>query len=308
MRALGATPVAVAPLGSVDQVDGYEQQLGSISGNGYADSSRAVTTNLAPWTRPLVIIGNPRALARLTAAQRSALADAGTRLLPAATAALTTEDRDATAQLCRARFALKVAPPAGLRSIQQAVQPVYRTLNADPGTRRAIAAIRALRTGDAPPKAPTCAGSQVAAGAKTAFDGVYRRSVTAQQLARHDHVPVTEAVPENYGDFVLVMDRGQFAMTQHNSKACTWQYGRMSVAGDRLQWDFTDGGGLAPTNAQNKPGEEFVLKPALYRGTLTLTPITPTDLSPMVWQRTNAQPSRSALDQRCHPPAAALPR
>lgn len=308
MRALGATPVTLAPQARVDRVDGYEQQLESISSNGYANASRAVTTNLALWTRPMVVFANPRALARLTPAQRRALTEAGSRLLPAATAALATEDRNATAQLCRARFALKLAPPAGLRSIEQAVQPVYDTLAADPGTRRAIAAIRALRTHGVAQQGPTCAGGQVPTGTKSAFDGVYRRSITAQQLAQHNHVPLADAIPENYGDFVLVMDHGRFASTQHNAKACTWQYGRMSVAGDRLEWDFTDSGGLAPTNANNKPGEQFIFKPQLYRGTLTLRAITPKDVATMIWRRTNTPPSRSALDQRCHPPAAALPR
>jgi C4-dicarboxylate-binding protein DctP len=308
MRALGATPIAIAGMAPVDSVDGYEQQLASIAGNGYNDVSRAVTTNLALWTRPQVIFGNPRALARLTPAQRHALVEAGTRLLPAATAAVADEDRDAAAQLCRAGFALKLATPAGLRSIEQAVQPIYRTLSADPGTRNAIAAIRALRTDDAAQQNATCAERQATAGAQTAFDGVYRRSSTAQQAARHDHVSVKDVNLGNYGDYIMVLDRGRFAVTQRNSKACMWQYGRVTVAGDRLQWDISDGGGVGPPEAANKPGEQFVYKPELYRGTLTLKTITPTDLPTTVWQRTNTTPSRTALDPRCRPPAAALPR
>jgi TRAP-type C4-dicarboxylate transport system substrate-binding protein len=275
MRALGATPVALAGATRLVGIDGYEQQLGSIAGNGYAGGSRAVTTNLALWPRPLVVFANPRALARLTPTQRRALTEAWSSVMPATTAALADEDRQATAQLCRAGLKLELAPPAGLRSIEQAVQPVYRTLTADPATRRAVDAIRALRTHDAPPQRATCAGREDATGTKSAFDGVYRRSFSARQLAQHDGVPLAEVTPENYGDFVLVMDHGRFAFTQHNAKACTWQYGRMSVAGDRLEWDFTDGGGLAPTNAQNKPGERFVFKPQLYRGTLTLKAIVP---------------------------------
>jgi TRAP-type transport system periplasmic protein len=307
MRVLGATPVPVAPQGRVDQIDGYEQQLGAIASNGYASTSRAVTTNLALWTRPLVIFGNPDALARLTPAQRSALATAGTEIVPAASAALATEDRDAVARLCRAQFALKLAPPAGLRSIEQAVQPIYDALAADPTTRRAMAEIRALRGDDAEPQRASCAGGQITTRAETAFDGVYRRSSTAEQVAKQDHVPVADAVAENYGDFVLVIEGDRFAVTQHSDKACTWQYGRMSIAGDQMRWDYTDGGGLAPNNATNKPGEQFVLKPRLYRGTLTLDVVSPADLPTQIWQKTNTTASRSALDQRCHPPAEALP-
>lgn len=139
------------------------------------------------------------------------------------------------------------------------------------------------------------------------LDGTYRRSATAKAVADHDGVPVSEAAPENYGDFVLVIRGTRFAFTQSNAKACTWQYGTLRITRDRLDWLFSDGGGRAPTNAQNKPGEHFVWRASLFRGVLTLKPITPTDLVTESWRRTNAPPTIGALDRRCRPPAAALP-
>jgi hypothetical protein len=60
--------------------------------------------------------------------------------------------------------------------------------------------------------------------------------------------------------------------------------------------------------SNNKPGERFVEKPQLYRDTLTLRTITPTDIGTIVWQRTSTRPFTSALDAHCHPPATALLR
>jgi hypothetical protein len=120
-------------------------------------------------------------------------------------------------------------------------------------------------------------------------------------------VPLAEVTQENYGDFVLVIDRGRFAFTQENENACTWQYGKATLKGSELDWDFTDGGGIAPTNAQNKPGEHFEWRWSIYRQVLTLRPIIPTDLAVETWQRTSVTPSKTALSHRCPPPKQAFP-
>jgi hypothetical protein len=100
---------------------------------------------------------------------------------------------------------------------------------------------------------------------------------------------------------------GRFAFTQENKNACTWQYGKATLKGSELDWDFTDGGGIAPTHAENKPGEYFVWRWSLYRQVLTLRPIRPTDLTVERWQRTSSTPSKGALSDRCPPPKEALP-
>jgi hypothetical protein len=160
------------------------------------------------------------------------------------------------------------------------------------------------------------AGAGVGCGANTGtsshqptvpqLDGVYQRTRSAESVAQHDHVPVSQALAENYGDFVLVIRGTRFALTQQNAKACTWQYGTLGVHGGRLDMLFTDGGGRAPDNAENKPGEHFVWRARYFRGALALVPVTPTDLSPETWHRTSVTPSASALTRACRPPAAAL--
>ena len=151
-----------------------------------------------------------------------------------------------------------------------------------------------------------CSGNK-ARTAPTSFaqvDGVYHRNVSAVANARHDGV----AIAENYGDFVLVIKHGHFAFTQHNAKACTWQYGTLRMRGSRMDWLFTDGGGKAPNNAENKPGEHFVWRASLFRGALTLVPVTPTDIERETWHQTSRTPTADALTAACRPPAAALPR
>jgi hypothetical protein len=138
------------------------------------------------------------------------------------------------------------------------------------------------------------------------LSGVYERTASAESVARHDGVPVAQAVAENYGVFTLVIKNGRFAFTQHNSKACTWQYGRLRVTGDRMDWWFTDGGGIAPNNAENKPGEHFVWRTTLYRGELTLRPVSPTDLPTMTWHKVDGAPTIGVLAAPCRPPATAL--
>jgi hypothetical protein len=64
-----------------------------------------------------------------------------------------------------------------------------------------------------------------------------------------------DVVPENYGMWTLVLDRGRFAVTQEDSQACTWGYGTFTIKGNRIEWLFANGGGIAPDNAINKPGE-----------------------------------------------------
>ena len=135
MRALGATPVAQTIPAKLTGLDGLETYLEAIAGNGFGQSSRSATVNIAWWPRPVVIFANPHALTTLSTTQRQALLRAGLRVLPAVTAATVASDRDSAAQLCRSGFKLISATPIALRSLRGAVQPVYASLDGNPVTR-----------------------------------------------------------------------------------------------------------------------------------------------------------------------------
>ena len=78
-----------------------------------------------------------------------------------------------------------------------------------------------------------------------------------------------------------------------------------------MSWSFTDGGGIAPNEAENKPGEFFVFGFSAYRDTLTVTPvkgeISPLNFRAKPWRRLSTTPSERFFSRRCPPPAAALP-
>ena len=305
-RALGATTVALPARANLRGVDGYEQQLGAIYGNQYFRVSKAVTTNVVFWPRPLVLFTSRRFFASLTPTQRAVLIRAAKGSIAQFGAEAAAEDRAAVASLCRVGFPLLSATPGGLTGLNSAVQPVYRSLEKNAETRSFIARIRSM-SGKSTQPALACTSSEASSSAPSPTDGVYRMATTAESVARHDNVPLSQATPENYGDFVLVIDRGRFALTQENRLACTWQYGRVRIEGDRMMWAFTDGGGIAPTNAENKPGELFTWRWSLFRDTLSLGRVTPTDLTDETWHRITPTPSRAYFPKRCPPPAEALP-
>ena len=135
------------------------------------------------------------------------------------------------------------------------------------------------------------------------MDGVWRMD-TVRASATPDYLD------ENWGHWIFVFDRGRFADTQENAKACTWGYGTFTVTGHRTTWHFLDGGGIAPNSAQNKPGEEFTFGLSVFHDTLTLTPVkganSPGNFRAEAWRRVSSTPSRSRFSRRCPPPPTAL--
>jgi hypothetical protein len=130
---------------------------------------------------------------------------------------------------------------------------------------------------------------------------------SARFETKENEVAVGDIVPENYGTFTIVIDRGRFAFTNENRRACIWAYGTFAVKGHEFEELVTDGGGIAPTGAANKPGELFTNRWSLYRGVLTLSPVTGAS-PPKPWLRVSTTPSARFLSKRCPPPAGALPR
>jgi TRAP-type transport system periplasmic protein len=317
MRALGARPVWFPGTGAIDGFDGIEQQISSIDGNRYDKVGKYVTANVNLWPRPLVIFTSNKVFDSLSPDQRRAIQQAVANVIPAQTRSLRHDEQNATENLCRRTATFQTASPRELTALRTAVQPVYAMLARDPQTKKFLDAIAAMGKDVAAEAAPNCHGVQQtaeqAAGASTSspLDGVYRVTTTAKDLLAAG-TPAGDVVPENYGTSTFVFDRGRFASTQEDKQACTWGYGTFAVKGNRVEWSFTDGGGIAPNNALNKPGEFFVFGWSLYRDTLTLTAVPgavspePTRAKP--WQRISTTPSSRYLSKRCPPPGNALPR
>jgi extracellular solute-binding protein (family 7) len=287
-------------------LDGVEMQVTAISGNRYDEVGRHLSADVALWPRPLVFFASPRTMDRLTDAQRRVLRDAARAAAPAQIQRLEQDEREAAGVLCRRGLEFTAAGGARVATLRRAVQPVYDALGRDPRTRQAIAAIQALRSDAGSDRPLRCAPAATPVSRSSPLDGVWRMRTTYD-----DQPDDPEPVPENYGDWIIVLDRGRFADTQQYDGACTWGYGKYAISGHRMTWTFTDGGGIAPTGAENKPGERFRFGWSLYRDTVTLTgvrgAVSPENFRLRPWRRVSETPSRRRFARRCPPPLAALP-
>jgi len=306
LRALGARPVLFAVEGPIAGLGGLENQISSVQGNRYNRTARFLTANVALWPRPVVVFAGRSAYARLTPEQRGVLRQAVQDDISPETATLRANERTDVQSLCRQDFRFVTATPDQRGALRQAVQPVYDDLERDGGTLSAIAAIEDMRRSVPADAAPVCAPDTSRVGGVKRLDGVWRMTT------RYGDEPGDpEPVPENYGDWVFVLDRGYFAFTQQYRDACTWGYGTYSLSGRRMAQTFTDGGGIAPTGAENKPGEFFRFGWSLYRDTLTLSgvkgAISPLNFRGRAWHRISTAPSRRYFAKRCPPPVQALP-
>jgi TRAP-type C4-dicarboxylate transport system substrate-binding protein len=309
MRALGAVgqplPATVPSLGALD---GIERQVATIESDRLDAEGSHLMTNIALWPRPLVVYANERSYGKLTGDQRRILRMAAANAVSTKLAGERGLEAETTGNICRkGRTSFDSATASELRALQRAVEPVYRELERDPGTRAAIAAIERLKEdlGQPPAELPKCepAPAEARTPAASKIDGVWRME-TDRSAAR------PEFFPENWGSWTYVFDRGRFAITQENKLACTWGYGEFGVDGNRMSWTFTDGGGIAPSGAVNRPGEFFVFDFSAYRDTLTVTPV-PGEISPpgfraKPWRRLSDTPTRRHFSKRCPPPPAVL--
>jgi hypothetical protein len=308
MRALGATPVDVPPGGAIGGLDAVESAITSIAGNHYDARGGYLTSNVELSARPVVVFAARRRFAALTPEQRRILLHAATASLPAELRRTGDDESANAAVICRrARLRLVTGDVAAMR---RAFVPVYRQLERDPATRAAIGAITALKRRLALPAdtvVPCVALVPLPATAPTALDGVYRMVTSMRRDGKNDPEPV----PENYGVWIYVFTLGRFAFTQEDGPACTWAYGTYSVAADRVEWRFTDAGGVAPNGALNKPGEDFVFHWNRFRDTLTLGSVrgasSPENFFLQPWRRIASAPTRRYFAKRCPPPATALP-
>jgi TRAP-type C4-dicarboxylate transport system substrate-binding protein len=310
LRALGARPRRLpATIPSVDGIDGIEHSASPTDAAGLDLEGSHLMTNVDLWPRPLVVFANGRSYARLTGDEREILSAAATNVVPKKAAVERNLEAEASGNICRKdRATFDSATPADLRALRRAVEPVYRQLRRDPATAAAIESIQRLKDELAEPPAalPRCEpAAEAPSSVETVIDGIWRMD-TDRRAAGSDNSA------ENWGSWIYVFDRGRFAITQENPEACTWGYGTFAVDGDEMSWNFTDGGGIAPNGAQNKPGEFFVFGFSAYRDTLTVTPvkgeISPLNFRAEPWRRLSATPSRRHFSKRCPPPAAALPR
>jgi TRAP-type C4-dicarboxylate transport system substrate-binding protein len=144
-RALGARAKSYLP-GDVAGLDAAELDFATIAQNNYDKLARSFLGNVVLWPRVELIVMNRDTFEALTSEQQEILRRAGRDVLGAELARLEREERAGLVAVCeRGARSLVTASVADLRSLREAVQPVYDELERDPQTRDWIAEIAELR-------------------------------------------------------------------------------------------------------------------------------------------------------------------
>jgi TRAP-type C4-dicarboxylate transport system substrate-binding protein len=245
MRGFGATPVWFAGGASIAGLDGIQQPISSIQGSGYDGVGKYLTTNVVLWARPIVLFANRAAFARLRPDEQRLLKQAVTEDVRGQTKVVVGFERFDTEALCaHGRLRFVAARPIDLATVHRAVQPVYKQLERNPQTRRFITEIRALRVRVAAPPSivPSCRGGGLVSAPTlaTPVDGVYALTVASGDLA------VSRRIPEAYGSWQIVLDRGRFRFSQRSDHADWIADGQVRVSGDEMSWTVVDALDVGP--------------------------------------------------------------
>jgi hypothetical protein len=289
-------------------VDGIEFQATAIEGGRLDVPGSTLMTNVNLWPRSLVLFAGSAAYDRLSKDQQDLLRSAAKNAVAAAVSQDSGFEAESAGNLCRkGNTAFDAATPHQLEELRSAVQPVYADLERDPEQRAVIEAVEKVKAelGQPASAIATCTPPPNASsnGAPTPVDGVW-----SMDTVRKDAGP--EYYDENWGHWVFVFSRGHFVITQENDTSCTWGYGTYAVNGSRMSWSFVDGGGIAPNDATNRPGEYFVYDFSAYRDTLALAQVegetSPINFMVHPWRLLSSTPSTDQLSTRCPAPAQAL--
>jgi hypothetical protein len=229
LEALGAIPVEEAFDGNdVSGFDGLELQASAVGANEYDQVVRSITANVGLWPRPIGIAANAGSWTKLTDTQRGWLVQAAKdAVADAVTLQSSTED---IANMCR-RNKVKIisASEDQIAELRRAFTRVYDSLRSDQMTASYLDRIQAVkdRLGSTESGQPIdCAAltgrptstKSPSDSSASRLDGNYVLSYTEKELAEWE--PNEDPVPENWGEFRLVLDHGRFASTQYNVQAC----------------------------------------------------------------------------------------
>jgi TRAP-type C4-dicarboxylate transport system substrate-binding protein len=280
--ALGAKAHEIPAQGQITSLDGVEQQVASIAGNGYDNTARFLTSNVDLWPRPLVIFMNKKSYAGLTSRQRAALDGASKAVLGTTLSQAVQDEKEAMSTLCRRGLVAVKASPEDVAELQTAVQPVLDRLEADPRVKSSIERIQSMQTDAPTDPAPAsgCTGGTTGAATaakSTPIDGVWEFNSTRAEAAKH--TPPEDLVSENYGHYKFRFDRGSLYYTQAAEGAKRWTKASYTVKDHVLTFTVTAYGGEAPHGAAEKTGEVFAFHWSKFKDQLQLSKV-PGQISP----------------------------
>ena len=264
VAALGGRSVDIAAGADITEMDGADAALAEIDGFGYDGAARSVTVDAALWPRADTLVVNRDAWKHLSPAQREILTRAAREAVEPVMAQLRSVDRAGTQVLCDRGFAFVRAGTAGIDELRRAVEPVYRRLESDAGTREALAGIRELKA-DAPAAPVARCGPDAAAPQPVSgpLVGTWHVRATRALMAAADR-SVGEALEDNYGDVTLVLGPdGRFNFRNARFPGELIGFGTWSSRGEVLE--MKPGG-----STSQGAGETWRYRWNLFRGSLVL--------------------------------------
>ena len=179
----------------MEGLDGVEHLVGGIYADRLDIDGSHLMTNVNLWPRPLVLVAGARSYGRLTAEQRRILRTAAANVVPKALTVVRNAEAEASGNICRRGGAtFDAATSSELRALRLAVEPVYRDLERDPGTRAAIEAIERHKAELAEPPADLASCERTAeppASGATAIDGVWRMDTDREAVGLRTITPRT---------------------------------------------------------------------------------------------------------------------
>jgi TRAP-type C4-dicarboxylate transport system substrate-binding protein len=267
LRALGASPRQLVSGPSLNGLDGIEEQMSAIVGNGHDDTARFLSANLNLWPRPLVLFTSPNIFESLSRTQREVLREAAVAAVPEAIGASEHEDAVAAAALC-ARHKLKFVDltRTQFKGLRHALAPLYRQLGRDRETQQAIHAIEALRE-KTPGAAPIhCANSKIAGPTgSTPIDGSWRMTVNQTDLLgnpAYDQHVTPQDVRLDIGTYRFDFRAGRLHLSVDGPAVHGHDAGTYRLEGDLAVFRITGG---------HDVGETWSYRWSVYRDQLTFS-------------------------------------
>jgi TRAP-type C4-dicarboxylate transport system substrate-binding protein len=188
LRTLGARPLENYTSREVGgaltdrRLDGVETEVHSILDNDYETSAPYLPSNVVLFAKAQTIVIRRSVLARLSSADAEALRAAAKATVAHADPAA--QERNELAQLCAHGLRLVRAAPGDLAALRQASAPALKTLEADPVTGQAIAAIARLGSPASVASLPACQSHGTTTATRTTFpEGTFESRLTRADFA-----------------------------------------------------------------------------------------------------------------------------
>jgi TRAP-type C4-dicarboxylate transport system substrate-binding protein len=265
MRALGARVERIAGVQGLDGLDGTETDFLTVDFARYDQQARSMTANVALWPRAVAIVINRDAWERLSHEQQAILTDASSTALGEVMRREGRYERGGPEATCSADFTLVRARPSAVAALRRAVAPVYRQLERDAVTGRAIEEIEQIKATLPGEPVPTCDRQRggVSGPIEDRLVGRWQAMVTYEELQAARREP-GEATEDNWGRVTLALGaNGEFELLNDRFRNAAMAYGKWSSRSEVLT--FTTRGDLATGAA-----ETWRYRWTLFRGALTL--------------------------------------